>query len=103
MVVAKTVSDVVAAGDGHPCPNCGSPLRTVRGVEVGNIFKLGTKYSVAMGATYLDEDTLAARKLLELSAHAPFRIATRVRRYALRSGVLPSARADWRRARAPTG
>ena len=52
---ADIVTDVVAAGDGHPCPTCGSPLRTVRGVEVGNIFKLGTKYSVAMGATYLDE------------------------------------------------
>ena len=40
----------------HGCPNCGSPLHTVRGVEVGNIFKLGTKYSIAMGATYLDEN-----------------------------------------------
>lgn len=53
---ADVVADVVAASEGHACPNCGSPLRTVRGVEVGNIFKLGTKYSVAMGATYLDEN-----------------------------------------------
>ncbi|MBK8047926.1 MAG: proline--tRNA ligase [Anaerolineales bacterium] len=53
---ADLVLDLVAASDGHPCPNCGSPLHTVRGVEVGNIFKLGTKYSVAMGATYLDEN-----------------------------------------------
>jgi prolyl-tRNA synthetase len=50
------VLDIVAAGDGHGCPKCGAPLRTVRGVEVGNIFKLGTKYSVAMDATYLDEN-----------------------------------------------
>ena len=34
---------------------CGAPLHAVRGVEVGNIFKLGTKYSEALGATYLDE------------------------------------------------
>ena len=53
---ADVVDDVVAAAEGHPCPNCGSALRTVRGVEVGNIFKLGTRYSVAMGATYLDEN-----------------------------------------------
>jgi prolyl-tRNA synthetase len=53
---ADVVQDVVAASDGYPCPVCGNPLRTVRGVEVGNIFKLGTKYSVAMGATFLDEN-----------------------------------------------
>ncbi len=52
---ADIVTDLVAAGDGHACPACGEPLRTVRGVEVGNIFKLGTKYSKAMGASYLDE------------------------------------------------
>ncbi|MCC6453718.1 MAG: proline--tRNA ligase [Caldilineaceae bacterium] len=53
---ADVVDDIVAADDGYPCPQCGNPLRTVRGVEVGNIFKLGTRYSVAMGATYLDEN-----------------------------------------------
>jgi prolyl-tRNA synthetase len=52
---ADIVTDIVAAADGYACPKCGAPLRTVRGVEVGNIFKLGTKYSEAMGATYLDE------------------------------------------------
>ena len=39
-----------------PAPPAAAPLRAVRGVEVGNIFKLGTRYSVAMGATYLDEN-----------------------------------------------
>jgi len=53
---ADIVVDLVAASDGYPCPQCGAPVRTARGVEVGNIFKLGTKYSVAMGATYLDEN-----------------------------------------------
>ena len=50
------VIDIVAAADGYACPKCGAPLRSVRGVEVGNIFKLGTKYSQAMGATFLDEN-----------------------------------------------
>ena len=48
--------DVVSAAEGHPCPVCRAPLRSVRGVEVGNIFKLGTKYSQAMDATFLDEE-----------------------------------------------
>lgn len=52
---ADLVVDLVAATDGHPCSSCGAPLRTVRGVEVGNIFKLGTRYSTALDATYLDE------------------------------------------------
>jgi prolyl-tRNA synthetase len=54
--VADIVADLVAAGDGHPCPRCESPLTATRGVEVGNIFKLGTQYSIAMGATFLDEN-----------------------------------------------
>jgi prolyl-tRNA synthetase len=52
---ADLVLDVVAAAEGHGCPVCGESLRSVRGVEVGNIFKLGTKYSAAMDAVYLDE------------------------------------------------
>ncbi|MGD1012104.1 MAG: proline--tRNA ligase [Acidimicrobiales bacterium] len=50
------VSDIVAADDGDSCSQCGKPLRTERGVEVGNIFKLGTRFSDAFGATYLDPD-----------------------------------------------
>lgn len=53
---AHIVTDLVAAAEGHACPTCGASLAAVRGVEVGNIFKLGTKYSEAMGATYLDEN-----------------------------------------------
>jgi prolyl-tRNA synthetase len=52
---ADIVTDLVAVEEGFACPNCGAPVRSVRGVEVGNIFKLGTKYSEAMGAYYLDE------------------------------------------------
>ncbi|HQZ99197.1 MAG TPA: proline--tRNA ligase [Thermoflexales bacterium] len=53
---AQIVADIASAGDGCACVQCGAPLRTSRGVEVGNIFKLGTKYSAAMGATFLDAD-----------------------------------------------
>ena len=42
---ADIVADIAAAGDGDACPRCGQPLRTSRGVEVGNIFKLGTRYT----------------------------------------------------------
>jgi prolyl-tRNA synthetase len=52
---ADLVLDIVAAAEGHRCPVCGGDLRSVRGVEVGNIFKLGTKYSAAMDAVFLDE------------------------------------------------
>ncbi|GAB4496505.1 MAG: proline--tRNA ligase [Anaerolineales bacterium] len=51
---AHIVADIAAAQDGSPCPNCGAPLRAVRGVEVGNIFKLGTFYSEALGCYFLD-------------------------------------------------
>lgn len=53
---AQIVTDLAAAQEGDACPQCGSPLRTVRGVEVGNIFQLGTFYSEPMGCTYLDKD-----------------------------------------------
>jgi prolyl-tRNA synthetase len=56
---AQAVADIVAAGEGDACPNCGCPMRTSRGVEVGNIFKLGTRYSAALGATFLDRDGAA--------------------------------------------
>ena len=40
---------------GDPCPRCGKPLSIARGIEVGHIFKLGTKYSQALSCTYTDE------------------------------------------------
>ncbi len=47
--------DVSLVKEGEYCPCCGSPLKITRGIEVGNIFQLGTKYSKPMGATYTDE------------------------------------------------
>ncbi|MFC1879856.1 proline--tRNA ligase, partial [Chloroflexota bacterium] len=51
---ADIITDIVAAQDGDACPQCGEAMRAVRGVEVGNIFQLGTRYSDSMGCTYLD-------------------------------------------------
>jgi prolyl-tRNA synthetase len=53
---ADIVTDIAAADEGHACPQCGSPLKVRRGVEVGNIFKLGTRYSDSLGCTFLDKD-----------------------------------------------
>jgi prolyl-tRNA synthetase len=53
---AGVVTDIAAAQDGDACPQCSHPLDAVRGVEVGNIFKLGTHFSESMGCTYLDAD-----------------------------------------------
>jgi len=53
---ATIIADLAAAGDGDLCINCGQPLYTSRGVEVGNIFKLGTRYSAAINATFLAAD-----------------------------------------------
>ena len=43
---------------GDPCPRCGKPLDIARGIEVGHIFKLGTKYSVSLKCEYTDENGL---------------------------------------------
>jgi prolyl-tRNA synthetase len=48
--------DLSAAKDGDICPNCDGQLGSKRGIEVGNTFQLGTKYSKALGATFLDEE-----------------------------------------------
>jgi len=48
--------DLRAALPGEPCPKCGSPLKISNTIELGHIFKLGTKYSEALGATFLDEN-----------------------------------------------
>ncbi|HFC13028.1 MAG TPA: proline--tRNA ligase, partial [Anaerolineae bacterium] len=47
---------IAAAQDGDACPDCGAAFVAKRGVEIGNIFKLGTRYSSAMGATFSTAD-----------------------------------------------
>ncbi|MFH0883750.1 MAG: proline--tRNA ligase [bacterium] len=48
--------DLRIVREGEPCPNCGSPLHVFKAIELGHIFKLGTKYSSAMGTTVLNAD-----------------------------------------------
>ena len=51
---ADVVGDIAAAAEGFPSPVDGAPMVAERAIEVGNIFKLGTRYTDALGATYLD-------------------------------------------------
>lgn len=48
--------DLLMVREGDLCPHCGEKLEFARGIEVGNIFQLGTKYSESMNATFLDEN-----------------------------------------------
>ncbi len=47
-------ADLRVVLENDPCPRCGAPIRTARGIEVGHVFKLGDKYSRAMRAVFLD-------------------------------------------------
>lgn len=49
-------ADLITVREGDPCPHCGRPLKGARGIEVSQVFQLGTKYSEAMGATFADEN-----------------------------------------------
>lgn len=52
----ELVDDLLLVAEGDICPKCGEKLNMDRGIEVGNIFQLGTKYSDALGAKFLDEN-----------------------------------------------
>ena len=51
----EAVTDLLEVGGGDPCPRCDGTLEVYRGIETGHIFKLGTKYSEAMGCVFSDE------------------------------------------------
>ncbi|MGN0907590.1 MAG: proline--tRNA ligase, partial [Bullifex sp.] len=51
-----TVADIASARDGYTCPVCGEKLTASKGVEIGNIFQLGTRYSESMNCYFTDED-----------------------------------------------
>ncbi|MFD3162425.1 proline--tRNA ligase [Herpetosiphon sp. NSE202] len=51
---ATIVADIANVEAGDACPSCGASLSLERGIEIGHIFKLGTRYTEALGATYLD-------------------------------------------------
>lgn len=50
------ISDIRMVQEGDPCPHCGAKLKMTRGIEVGQVFTLGKKYSEALNAKFLDED-----------------------------------------------
>lgn len=52
--VVKRFTDLCVIEEHDPCPKCGGKIEFFKGIEVGHVFKLGTKYSQALGATYLD-------------------------------------------------
>ncbi len=53
---ADIVADIASASEGSACPVCSKPMQESRGVEMGHIFKLGTRYSEAMGCMFTAED-----------------------------------------------
>ncbi|WP_026403619.1 proline--tRNA ligase [Actinomadura rifamycini] len=55
-IAVGTWADLREVAAGEPCPRCGEPLRVVRAIEIGHIFKLGDRYSRALGAEVLDPD-----------------------------------------------
>ncbi len=58
------VADLRTITEGDVCPRCGKTIQTTRGVEVGHIFKLGTKYTDALECTYLDENGKAQTPIM---------------------------------------
>jgi len=61
------VTDIANARPGDACPSCGSPVVLRQGIEVGNIFKLGTEFTEKLGATYLAED--GTRRLIVMGSY----------------------------------
>jgi prolyl-tRNA synthetase family II len=57
-------ADLRRVGDGDPCPRCGQPLELLRAIEIGHIFKLGRKFSVALGASVLDDQGRARTPIM---------------------------------------
>jgi prolyl-tRNA synthetase len=55
-IVISHLADIAQADSGHQCPQCGDRIVAQRAIEAGHCFKLGTRYSEAVGATYLDEN-----------------------------------------------
>ncbi len=53
---ADIVTNIKMIKEGDPCPKCGAPVKFTRGIEVGQVFKLGTKYSAPMKAVFKDEN-----------------------------------------------
>src|SRR5919108_1111720 len=64
---ADVVADITNVRAGDACPTCGATVRLANGIEVGNIFKLGTDFTQKLGATYLAED--GGRRLIVMGSY----------------------------------
>ncbi len=73
-----TVADIRVPVEGDTCPSCGGRLRFQTAIEVGHIFKLGTRYSAPMDATFLDEDGQSKPILMGSYGIGPGRIMAAV-------------------------
>lgn len=60
----KQYHDLSKAQGGQKCPHCDGTLQEKRGIEIGNIFQLGTKYTKSMGMTYIDQDGSAKHPIM---------------------------------------
>ncbi len=67
--------DIHIAKEGDRCPDCGEEVKVERVIELGNIFKLGTKYSVPLKAVYLDEESVEHPVIMGSYGIGPARIA----------------------------
>ncbi len=72
------VGDIVNVKEGDTCPICGGKLYFKKGIEIGNIFKLGTKYSEKLGLTYLDENNKSLPVVMGCYGIGPGRILASV-------------------------
>ncbi|MBE0429297.1 MAG: proline--tRNA ligase [Thermoleophilia bacterium] len=68
-------ADIRRVKPGEKCPECEHPLSLERVIEIGNIFKLGTRYSESMGARFLDEDGIERPIIMGSYGIGPARIA----------------------------
>ncbi len=85
----SSVCDVRTIVAGDPCPKCGKPIETTQGIEVGHIFKLGTKYTDALDCTYLDENGKAQTIIMGCYGIGVSRtIAAAIEQYADDNGII---------------
>lgn len=95
---AEPLADVARAVDGDLCTVCGAPLSVSRGIEIGHIFKLGTRYSASMDACFTAED--GSRRHMEMGCYGigtSRMLATVVEQHHDESGI------TWPAAVAPAG
>ena len=67
--------DIHMAAEGHGCPRCGAPISIEKAIEIGNIFQLGTKYSAALNAAFLNESGTEEPIIMGSYGIGPARIA----------------------------